>query len=162
MLLIDTTVQPSGIQGLGCFANEPIARGRRIWVFERKIDLIIRESEVFTLPKPIQRSLFNSCYVAMVRRRRCLIVCGDNARFMNHSDNPNTVDNVACRDIEIGEEVTCDYTSYDLDTSAKLSGKYATATTSALQPSEPAPGSQQSLASVRSGISRAEGTLGIS
>lgn len=53
------------------------------------------------------------------------MLCGDDARYMNHSDNPNATDKktlldkilgregicVASRDIKIGEELTSDYLS---------------------------------------------------
>ena len=52
----------------------------------------------------------------------CYINCGDNAKYINHSDNPNIisvfddtseVDNsIAARGIAIGEELTLDYRSF--------------------------------------------------
>ena len=129
MLLIDTIVQPSGIHGLGCFTTESIRRGQTIWVYDRRLDLSITESEVLKLPKPTQSFLYCYCYVVLERRRRHLILCGDNSRYMNHSDSPNTADNIACRDIESGEELTCDYASFDLDAHAKILGNSLTGTT---------------------------------
>ena len=45
------------------------------------------------------------------------IVCGDNARFMNHSDTPNCDDvddlTIALVDIAEGDEITCDYARFD-------------------------------------------------
>lgn len=51
------------------------------------------------------------------------VLCADDARYMNHSDDPAArgdygadpvfgVD-IAVRDIEPGEELTCDYTAFD-------------------------------------------------
>ena len=62
MLLIDTIVQPSGIHGLGCFTTESIRRGQTIWVYDRRLDLSITESEVLKLPKPTQSFLYCYCY----------------------------------------------------------------------------------------------------
>jgi hypothetical protein len=53
--------------------------------------------------------------------RRKLVLCGDDARFFNHEDEPTCRDfpdldggtTVAARDIELGEELTCDYASFD-------------------------------------------------
>lgn len=47
-----------------------------------------------------------------------MVLCGDNARFMNHSFEPNCDDDggeftTAARDIEAGEELTCDYRRFD-------------------------------------------------
>ncbi len=49
------------------------------------------------------------------------MLCGDDARFFNHSDTPNCFDfpderggtTVAARDIDPGEELTSDYASFD-------------------------------------------------
>jgi SET domain-containing protein len=53
------------------------------------------------------------------------VLCADNARFMNHADEPNTTrvhidgaiedDDIATRDIRVGEEMTCDYRLFDAD-----------------------------------------------
>ena len=49
------------------------------------------------------------------------------ARYFNHSEEPNTVDldgpegpTVAARDIQPGEELTCDYRLFDADVLVKL------------------------------------------
>ena len=55
-----------------------------------------------------------------------ITLCGDHAKHMNHSDDPNLLDletNVAARDIAAGEELTCNYYIFDLDASRKLRGK---------------------------------------
>ena len=48
------------------------------------------------------------------------VLCGDNAKFMNHAEDPNCTDadpqyTVARRAIEAGEELTCDYREFDID-----------------------------------------------
>ena len=57
------------------------------------------------------------------------MLSGDHACFINHADSHNTgtppqaalpVTTVALRDIAAGEEITCDYWSYDADTAWKL------------------------------------------
>jgi SET domain-containing protein len=45
---------------------------------------------------------------------------------MNHSEKPNLLDletNIAARDIQAGEELTCNYYLFDLDADRKLRGK---------------------------------------
>jgi SET domain-containing protein len=123
MLLVETSVGPSRIHGLGCFTNEFIPRGKRVWVFDRRIDPIIYESRLARLPRAMQTFLDQKGFAATRRWRRCIVLCGDDSRYMNHSDDPNLVKNVACRDIEAGEELTCDYWSFDLDAAKKLGAR---------------------------------------
>jgi hypothetical protein len=123
VLLVETTVGPSHIHGLGCFANEFIPKGKRVWVFDRRIDPIIYESQLPRLPQAMRTLLEQKGFVARRRWRRCIVLCGDDSRYMNHSDDPNLVKNVACRDIEAGEELTCDYWSFDLDAAKKLGAR---------------------------------------
>lgn len=67
---------------------------------------------------------------------------GDDVRFFNHSDEPNCLDlsseqegdiTVARRDIFPGQELTCDYSLFDLDL---IEGRYQLPTKSDL-PSPP-------------------------
>ena len=67
------------------------------------------------------------CFVSKVDGH--VILSGDHACFINHSPTNNTgaplnpqppVTTVALRDLAAGEEITCDYWSYDADTSWKL------------------------------------------
>lgn len=54
------------------------------------------------------------------------VLCGDDARFFNHADAPNCIDTAdvtrAIRDIAPGEELTCDYSLFDLDL---IEGRYS-------------------------------------
>jgi SET domain-containing protein len=123
MLLVETIVRPSQIHGLGCFANEFIPKGKRVWTFDRRIDVLVYKSQVSRLPRAMQKLLDDKGFVAVRRWRKCIVLCGDDSRYMNHSDDPNTVKNVACRDIQVGEELTCDYWSFDLEAARKLGAK---------------------------------------
>jgi SET domain-containing protein len=58
-----------------------------------------------------------------------ILLSGDHACFINHSrenntgapaDAPAPVTTLALRDLAAGEEITCDYWSYDADTPWKL------------------------------------------
>jgi SET domain-containing protein len=120
MLLIDTVAKQSAIHGLGCFANERVEKGELVWRFHRRIESVIMESALPKLPLATQAYFWHFAYLSTNWRGRCLVLCGDNARYMNHSGAPNLVQNAACRDIEIGEELTVDYFSYDLDAGRKL------------------------------------------
>jgi SET domain-containing protein len=123
MLLVETTVRPSPIHGLGCFTNEFIPQGKRVWVFDRRIDPVVYEAHLSRLPRAMQTLLEQKGFAARRRWRRCIVLCGDDSRYMNHSDDPNLVKNVACRNIEVGEELTCDYWSFDLDAAKKLGAR---------------------------------------
>ena len=59
---------------------------------------------------------------------RGYVCCGDNDRYINHSEQPNTEDlgfeervfegegiTIAARDIQPGEEILSDYRSFDAD-----------------------------------------------
>ena len=55
------------------------------------------------------------------------MLCGDDGRFFNHSSTPSCDDSadditVAVRDIEIGEELTVDYTTFygDMESHAEV------------------------------------------
>jgi hypothetical protein len=48
------------------------------------------------------------------------ILCSDDAKYMNHSDTPNTRtqghQTIAIADIQSGEEITCNYYEFDAST----------------------------------------------
>lgn len=130
MLLVSTTAKPSPIHGLGCFTNERIRRGQVVWEFDPRIDLRIRMADLPSLPKAVQDLLHLCGYVEIWGGERVVILCADHARHVNHSDCPNVADtgpaadtSIAVRDIEVGEELTCDYWTYDLDAERKLNGR---------------------------------------
>jgi SET domain-containing protein len=127
MLLIKTTIKSSAIHGIGCFTEEKILKGQVIWQFDERIDLRIPASELPNFPPPIRDFLNMYTYAAMYQGQKVMILCGDHSRHFNHSDNPNLRDteltSFAARDIEIGEELTCDYYSFDINTDEKLDRK---------------------------------------
>lgn len=111
MLLIATEVRPSA-HGLGLFTLEPIAAGAMVWIWDETTEIILPDSVDY--PPAFQRFLDTYGYVA---RDIGLVVNLDNARYMNHADDPNLIErdgaNYAIRAIEIGEELTCDYRVFD-------------------------------------------------
>jgi uncharacterized protein len=127
MLLISASVKPSPIHGLGCFTNEKIEKGKVIWVLDDRIDRQIPAAELEALPKPVQEFLLMYAYSKTRQGQKVYILCGDHARHMNHSEAPNSAStgpdlemDVAIRDIEAGEELTCNYYEFDLDGTEKL------------------------------------------
>jgi uncharacterized protein len=113
MLLVRSCLAPSKINGLGVFAKELIPAGSVVWEFTPGFDL---EYCIDDQPPPIQEYLRH--YGSRVHPGIHLL-CGDNARFMNHSNVPNISaaesPNIALGDIAAGEEITCNYAEFDLD-----------------------------------------------
>ena len=117
MLRVPTVVAPSSIEGVGLFAAERITAGTVIWEFTQGVDWRIPVAEFDRFPDPYRSWLLRYVYREPTG---CYVLCGDNAKFMNHSFDPNCDDvdgpyTVAKRDIAEGEELTCDYRLFDLD-----------------------------------------------
>ena len=127
MILIRTRVAPSSIHGMGLFTVEPVAKGTPIWRFEPGFDHDFSPEQFASLPMLAREHTRWFCFVSKVDGH--VILSGDHACFINHSPTNNTgaplnpqppVTTVALRDLAAGEEITCDYWSYDADTSWKL------------------------------------------
>lgn len=119
MLLVMNYIAPSALEGLGLFAGEPIEKGRVIWRFEPSFDRLIPRHEYEAAPRHLKEFLDRYAYPHPDDPDLILLEC-DNGRFMNHSDAPNTDFSdfrgaVALRDIEAGEELTCDYADFFVD-----------------------------------------------
>jgi uncharacterized protein len=129
MLLVKTRLGQSPIEGLGVFAAENIKKGTIVWQFVPGVDLLISPKELQLLPSAVVEHCKRYAYLHNVTGE--YVLCGDDARFVNHSDDPNTMgvyppgDNqgldIAVRDIREGEELTSDYQSFDAEFSQKLS-----------------------------------------
>ena len=120
MLLVPTRLAPSRIHGLGVFALAPIAKGTAVWRFATGLDMEFSPDIVDGLPEHV-RSFF-SHYGYLDRNVKRIILCFDDARFVNHSDTPNIATDyaqdrygldVALRDIAAGEEITMDYAGFE-------------------------------------------------
>ncbi len=120
MLLVKTRLAPSTIHGIGLFADEFIPKGTEVWKFVPGFDLALSVDEVESLPEMAKAWIEQYGYLDLNLRR--WIVCIDDARFFNHSQDPNTEEgapddpfgvDVASRDIKAGEEITCDYRLFD-------------------------------------------------
>lgn len=115
MLLISTQVKQSA-HGLGLFTQTRLTKGQKIWEFDDLTEIVISKFDLQRAPDIFKE--FVSTYGYYVESLGVIINI-DNSRFMNHSDNPNLIEidgcNYATRDIEIGEELTCDYKVFDND-----------------------------------------------
>ena len=117
MMLVPTYVAPSSIEGIGVFAAQKIPAGTLIWELRPGLDRLIKRDEVANLPPALQEFVERYSY-PYPHDPDQLIVEIDNGRFMNHSDQPNTVFSdpdagYTLRDIQPGEELTCNYSEFD-------------------------------------------------
>lgn len=114
MNLIKTYIDKSKIQGIGLFAEEFIKKGDLIWKLE-KYDIIISDEDFDKLDS-IKEDYFNK-YSFHKNGTYCL--CVDDAKYCNHSCESNTISTFfrqyAKQDIQIGEEITCNYAEIDSD-----------------------------------------------
>lgn len=131
MLLVKTKLKISKIHGIGLFADEFIKKGTTIWRFHDGFDQKFDLKEISKLPSQARTQLFHYGYISTKSNK--LILCADDARFFNHTDgtNLNTKDvdsgnegeenlDAASRDINIGEELFCNYFEFDNDAKRKL------------------------------------------
>ena len=120
MLLVKTHIAQSIIHNLGLFTDEFIAAGTEVWRFTPGYDLDLSIEEIESHPQYVRDFFDHYGYLDFNLNR--YILCFDNARFINHSNNPNIrtdytrathgVD-VAIRDIAEGEEITTDYRLFE-------------------------------------------------
>jgi hypothetical protein len=89
-----------------------------MWRLSRGFDLVWHPEEYAAIPMiPALRAQIDS-YVYLDNKLGLYVLCTDDARFYNHSDDPNTGPgasndfDIAYRDIEVGEEILCDYTRF--------------------------------------------------
>ena len=117
MFLVPVRLDRSEIHGFGVFAAEHIPAGTRVWEFTEGVDYRIPADDVHGAPEPWRAELLKYAYRDSSGD---YILCGDAARFMNHSEQPSCDDSgdlytVAISDIAPGVELTCDYRTFDLD-----------------------------------------------
>ncbi|HYE96390.1 MAG TPA: SET domain-containing protein [Rubricoccaceae bacterium] len=127
MFLIPTYLAPSPIHGTGVFTPVPIKAGTILWRLDPSTDWEIPPEDFARFPEPYQSRLRAYAYQNF---EGVYILCGDNARYMNHADDPNCDDSgqvitVARRDIAAGEELTCDYRLFDAESAGVGGALYA-------------------------------------
>lgn len=123
MLLVETKLGVSSIPnaGIGLFADQFIPKDTIIWKYTSNFDKIFYAAEFDGADGLSKDFMQTYCF----KFDGHYILCGDNGRFFNHSDSPNcysegmSKDSIgytkALRDIEIGEELTDDYTKFGLN-----------------------------------------------
>ncbi len=125
MILVKTKIGPGKINGIGLFADQFISKGTLVQKFMPGFDLIIPESEIQKLSEPAREQFLKYAYKIKGGQ---YILCFDDTRFLNHSDNPNLISNdpieeidIAARDIQKCEELTVNYKEFDADSDYKMS-----------------------------------------
>ena len=112
MLLVKTSLGPSRIHGLGVMVGERVPAGRAIWRFAPGFDLVIPAPEARELAPAFQAYLSLYGYPSPDFPDSLVLSC-DHAKFMNHSEAPNTEirgrETFARCDLAEGDEITCDY-----------------------------------------------------
>jgi uncharacterized protein len=117
MLMVNTYLASSAIEGLGVFAGEFIERGQLLWSLNPKFDIFVHEREIESFPPHLQDYLARYTYPHL-EMPGVVILDSDNGKFMNHSLAPNTDFRIfdkgyALIDIAQGEELTCNYHEFD-------------------------------------------------
>jgi SET domain-containing protein len=117
MIYVKTKLKASLIHGIGCFADEDIAKGTLIWKFTKGFDQEFGLDFPDKLCQTTRKQFLKYAYISKATGN--YILCSDDTRFFNHSDNNNVVNisseneqegvDIAVRDIQAGEELTYDY-----------------------------------------------------
>jgi hypothetical protein len=102
--------------GHGVVVTRPIPRGTILWALD-PLDHLLSRRRVEELGPAFWPVLERYSYINASGSR---ILCWDFARYMNHhceavSHSPGTNFEIAVRDLEAGEAVTCDYSSLNLE-----------------------------------------------
>ena len=124
MILVKNKVLPSSIEGLGLFADQFIPAGTTIWQYHEEIDREISLEVVDAMPEVTREYMKKYAWV----EKNTFIISIDNTQFINHSYTPNCIPSddeetmIAARDINIGEEITENYKTYDVNFGLKEFG----------------------------------------
>ena len=102
--------------GYGVFATRLIPRGTMTWVRDR-LDQSFSPEDVTELPTAYHDIVLKYSFIDAHSR---FVLCWDHARFVNHSCDSNCLSagydfEIAVRDIAVGDELTDDYGSLNLE-----------------------------------------------
>jgi len=132
MLIVKTYLKEVKGKGIGLFSGQKIKKDEIVWQEDNLIDRTFSHEVIENLPQ-ILRDFFEK--YASFQADGTIYLCGDNARFFNHSYSPNclsildsdgiVIKNIAARgDIEENEELTIDYRMEDEPSKIDLGFKY--------------------------------------
>jgi len=123
MLLIKTKIKESGIHGIGLFADQSIPKGMEIWRFTPGFDQKFTKEQILGFPDLLQIYIYKYSWKSSKSKLYCF--SSDNGKYFNHSDQPNALSEyrdgedevitTAIKDIQAGEEITDNYSSFEAD-----------------------------------------------
>jgi len=114
MLVVKTYLKEFKGKGIGLVAKKLIKKGQVVWTYNSVVDVEIDKESI-----PKEALEFYNIYVVEYKKGKFMLNT-DNARFINHSKNPNIKslgifkDSITIRDISPGEEITVDYSEIDV------------------------------------------------
>ena len=113
MLLIDTYLDKSKINGVGVFAKENVKKGEKIKEVRPEFEIEFDKENLPRMPLALARMVDNYAYER--EKGSKIVVLGiDNEKYLNHSDDPSVNDDgIALKDIKIGDEITINYRDFD-------------------------------------------------
>ena len=113
MLLIDTYLDKSKINGVGVFAKENVKKGEKIKEVRPEFEIEFDKENLPRMPLALARMVDNYAYER--EKGSKIVVLGiDNEKYLNHSDDPSVDDDgIALKDINIGDEITINYRDFD-------------------------------------------------
>ncbi|QHS56540.1 SET domain-containing protein [Mucilaginibacter sp. 14171R-50] len=116
MLLVETYIAPVEGKGMALFAKVPISKGTVYWRRDESFDRLFTPETLGRLPLNVISYIQIHGFQEVTGN---WYLCGDNARFTNHSLDPNFINHYdeaglvdycfTDRDIAAGEEIVCDY-----------------------------------------------------
>ena len=113
MLLIDTYLDKSKIQGVGVFAKENVKKGEKIKEVRPEFEIEFNSDNLPKMPLALAKFIDTHSYERELGSK--ILVMGiDNEKYLNHSDDPSVDDEgYALKDIKIGDEITINYKDFD-------------------------------------------------
>lgn len=115
MLMVNASAGRSRIHGKGLIARELIPEGTIVWILRPGFDVELTKQQFEELAPNSREQVARYVYTDVVSGN--YILCSDDAKYMNHSDTPNTRteghQTVATNQIEPGQEITCNYYEFD-------------------------------------------------
>ena len=113
MMLIDTYLDKSKIQGVGVFAKENVKKGEKIKEVRPEFEIEFNSDNLPKMPLALAKFIDTHSYERELGSK--ILVMGiDNEKYLNHSDDPSVDDEgYALKDIKIGDEITINYKDFD-------------------------------------------------